>query len=315
MEIQTIYDLIIVGAGPAGLSAAINSASEGLSVMLLEAEDRVGGQAKHSSRIENYAGFPSGVTGPHLMSRLLTQVKKFKANVEYNVSATKLGMEGKFRTVELSNGKSVVGLSVLLANGLQWRQFEAPGASEYLGRGVSYGLNMDIAHLYKDKRVAVIGGANSAGQAALWLAQYATEVLLIVRAGNLDQMSEYLSARILKVPSIHVKYGSKVTSIAGDGNKVTNVTIFPPVGGETDPVNGVHIFIGAVPRTGWLNGSCKLDEHGFVIAKDYATSCKGVFAVGDIRSGSVKRVAASAGEGAQVIPRIHAYLAEVRTKK
>lgn len=315
MERQTIYDLIIVGAGPAGLSAAINGASEGLNVLVLEAEDKVGGQAKHSSRIENYAGFPSGVTGPHLMSRLLTQVKKFRAQIEYNVSATKLGVEGKFRTVELSNGKTVVGLSILLANGLQWRQFDAPGTKEYQGKGVAYGLNMEAAYLYREQRVAVIGGANSAGQAALWLSQFAADVMLVVRASNLGQMSEYLSARVLKTPSIHVKYDSQVTAIDGDGTKVTNITVYPPMGGEVDPMDGVFIFIGAVPRTAWLNGACKLDEHDFVLAKEYATSCKGIFAAGDIRSGSVKRVAASAGEGSSVIPRIHAYLAEVRGKR
>lgn len=315
MERQIIYDLIIVGAGPAGLSAAINGASEGLKVIVLEAEDKVGGQAKHSSRIENYAGFPSGVTGPRLMSRLHTQATKFGAQFSYGVSATKLGVEGKFRTVELSNGTTVVGLCVLLANGLQWRKFEAPGTEEYQGKGVNYGLNMDLAHLYKGQHVAVVGGANSAGQAALWLSQFATDVTMIVRAPNLDQMSEYLSVRVLKVPNIHLKYGSEVTAINGDGEKLQSITVFPPIGGEVDPMDGLFIFIGAVPRTAWLNGACKLDEHGFVLAKDYATSCKGIFAVGDIRSGSVKRVAASAGEGSSVIPRIHSYLAEIRSKQ
>lgn len=314
MERQTIYDLIIVGAGPAGLSAAINGASEGLRVLVLEAEDKVGGQAKHSSRIENYAGFPSGVTGPKLMSRLHTQATKFGAEF-LHATATKLGVEGKFRTVELSDGTSVVGFSVLLANGLQWRRFEAPGAEEYQNKGVAYGLNMDVAHIYEDQQVAVIGGANSAGQAAMWLSQFATTVTLIVRAANLNQMSEYLSERVLKQHNIVVKYDSEVTAIGGDGEKVTSITVFPPIGGEVDPMDGVFIFIGAVPRTAWLNGACKLDEHGFVSAKEHMTSCKGIFAAGDIRSGSVKRVAASAGEGAQVIPRIHAYLAEVRTKK
>lgn len=311
---QNIHDLIIVGAGPAGLSAAINGASEGLNVLVLETENKVGGQAKHSSRIENYAGFPSGVTGPQLMSRLHTQAKKFGAQFEYGATVTRLALEGKFRTVELSSGRTVVGYTVLLASGLQWREFEAPGAAEYLGRGVYYGLDMNMAHIYNGQHVAVVGGANSAGQAALWLARFAESVALVVRASSLSQMSEYLSARVLKLPNVHVSYDSQITAIGGNDTKVTSVTLFPPEGGEIVPMSGVFIFIGATPHTAWLNGVCKLDEHGFVIAKNYATSCRGLFAVGDVRSGSVKRIAASSGEGSAVIPRIHEYLIDLKAR-
>lgn len=312
MQKNSLYDIIIVGAGPAGMSAAVNAASEGLNTLVIESEDKVGGQAKHSSRIENYMGFPSGLTGPQLMSRAHNQAVKFGAEFRTGVSATRLGIEGKFRTLSLSDGTQVVGLSALLANGLQWRKLEAPGVAEYEGHGVFYGLNMDKAHEYEGKRVVIVGGANSAGQAANWLSQFAESITLVIRDKDLGSMSEYLSNRVKAAKNIEVLYGAEVTSVAGADDKVTEVTIAPPVGGHVLKTDALHIFIGAVPRTGWLTGQCKLDEYGFVVAPEFQTSCAGVFAAGDIRSGSTKRIAASVGDGSTVVSRIHGYLASLK---
>jgi len=311
---QTVFtDLVIVGAGPTGLSAAMNAASEGLSTVVIEAEDKVGGQAKHSSRIENYLGFPNGLTGPQLMSRAYSQAKRFGAKFVTGVSAVGLHLEGHYRTVELSNGEKYITASVLLANGLQWRKLEAPGVEEYLHKGVFYGLNMDNAYEFKDKKAIIVGGANSAGQAAIWLSKFARSVTMLVRAASIsDTMSTYLRERILKSESVSVVLDSEVTSVSGNGTVLTSVTInkrSAPSESNTSQLeaDALFVFIGATPRTTWLNGNCKLDSNGFVVTKEFSTSCRGVFAAGDIRSGSVKRIAAGTGEGAAAVSKIHAY--------
>jgi thioredoxin reductase (NADPH) len=308
-------DLVIVGAGPAGLSAAMNSASEGISTVVIEAEDKVGGQAKHSSRIENYLGFPNGLTGPQLMSRAYTQAKRFGAKFITGVNATGLTIDGHYRTVSLSNDSKIIGKAVLLAQGLQWRKLEAPGVEEYIHKGVFYGLNMDSAYEFKDKKVTVVGGANSAGQAALWLAKFAERVSLVVRSTSLGtNLSAYLLARIEQTKNITVLLDSEVTSATGNGEVLQSITINSHALPSEDKAttvktDGLFVFIGAIPRTAWLQGACELDSLGFINTSDYQTSCLGVFAAGDIRSGSVKRIAASAGEGSMVVSRIHAYIA------
>lgn len=309
MSKTQVADLVIVGAGPAGLSAAMNAASEGLSVKVIEAEDKVGGQAKHSSRIENYLGFPNGLTGPQLMSRAYTQAKRFGAEFVTGLNAVGLTLEGHYRVVGLSDGQKIISKAVLLTNGLQWKRLEAPGVEEYEQRGVYYGLNMDKAHEFQDKKVAIVGGANSAGQAAVWLAQFAEQVTMIVRGDSLSEMSVYLMERILKAKNIQVLTHAQLTSATGDGVTLKSITILSTPPPENLKVDGLFIFIGATPRTAWLNEACELDEKGFVKTTDFHTSCLGVFAAGDIRSGSVKRIAASAGEGSAVVPRIHAYIA------
>lgn len=304
-------DLVVVGAGPAGLSAAVNAASEGLSTVVVEAEDKVGGQAKHSSRIENYLGFPNGLTGPQLMSRAYTQAKRFGAHFIAGLNATALMVEGHYRTITLSDSSTIIAKAVLLANGLQWRTLDAPGIEEYTQRGVFYGLNMDNAHEYQDKKVLVIGGANSAAQAALWLSKFAERVTMVVRGFSLtDATSMYLRERIESSKNILVQAKSEITSVTGDGATLRTATLLKA---GTDPevlkVDGLFIFIGATPRTAWLNGSCELDKDGFIVTTDYHTSCEGVFAAGDIRSQSTKRIAAAAGEGSAAVARVHAYLA------
>lgn len=308
------FDVVIVGAGPAGLSAALNAASEGLSTVVVEAEDKVGGQAKHSSRIENYLGFPNGLTGPQLMSRAYTQSKRFGAEFITGTNVVALNLEGHYRVVELSNGAKLIGKAVLLANGLQWRKLEAPGLEDYVNHGVFYGMNMDSAHEYVGKHVVIVGGANSAGQAATWLAKFAEDVTMLVRGASIEEtMSNYLVSRIKSTGNIKVLVHHEVTSATGNGTQIQTVTVNdasnPVETTRTLKVDGLFIFIGAIPRTAWLNGSCELDQNGFVIAQDYHTSCAGVFAAGDIRSGSIKRIAASAGEGSAAVSRIHGYLA------
>jgi thioredoxin reductase (NADPH) len=220
-----------------------------------------------------------------------------------------LSLEGRYRVVSLSDGTKYVAKAVLLANGLQWKKLEAPGVEEYEQKGVFYGLNMDKAHEYQDKRVAIIGGANSAGQAAVFLSQFAEQVTMVVRGSSLTDMSAYLSERIARTKNIEVLTSTELTSAAGDGTSLRSITLLSSPPPEVLKVDGLFIFIGATPRTGWLNNECELDSKGFVTTADFQTSCAGVFAAGDIRSGSVKRIAASAGEGSAVVPRIHAYIA------
>jgi thioredoxin reductase (NADPH) len=299
-------DLVIVGAGPAGLSAAVNASSEGLSTIVVESEKELGGQAKHSSRIENYLGFVQGTTGPQLMVRAAHQAKRFGAHFIPGVSAAHLETEGKFKTTTLCNGQVLISRSVLLANGLQWRKLEAPGVDQYLGKGVFYGLDMERASEFNDKQVIVIGGANSAGQAAVWLSRYA-KATMVVRGASLSQMSEYLVEKLAKLKVV-VSYNSEIAAIQGDGERVTMAEVVKDgkeVQMETD---GVFIFIGAEPRTKWLIGECQVDEKGFLIAPNYETSCNGIFAAGDIRKESVKRIAAAVGEGSAAVSAIHSYL-------
>lgn len=308
-------DLVIVGAGPSGLSAAMNASSEGITTVVIEAEDKVGGQAKHSSRIENYLGFPNGLTGPQLMSRAYTQAKRFGAKFITGVDATGLAIDGHYRTISLSNDTKIIAKTVLLAQGLQWRKLEVPGVEDYTHKGVFYGLNMDNAYEFKDKKVVVVGGANSAGQAAVWLAKFAEKVNLVIRSGSIfEGMSQYLVSRVQQTKNIAVLTDSEITSATGNGEALQSITINSHTAPSEDKAvtlktDGLFVFIGAIPRTAWLQGACELDPLGFIVTNDYHTSCLGVFAAGDIRSGSVKRIAAAAGEGSMVVSRIHAYIA------
>lgn len=303
-----VADVIIIGAGPAGLSAATNAASEGLETIVVESELRVGGQAKSSSRIENYLGFPNGLTGPQLMSRAHNQAVRFGAEFMTGMTAVKLVEEGRFRTVLLSDGSILIGTCVLLANGLQWRHLTAPGVEDHLGKGVFYGLDMDRAHSYKDKKVFVIGGANSACQAAMWLSQFAATVYIVLRGKDLSSASEYLVHRVSNRKNIEVITNSEVKEVRGGDCCLTDVSL---TNDKNYAADALFIFIGAVPRTQWLDGSCSVDDKGFVIADDYYTSCQGVFAAGDIRKGSTKRIAGGVGEGAAAVSRIHQYRSEI----
>lgn len=305
------YDLVVVGGGPAGLSAAINAASEGLSTVVIESENKLGGQAKHSSRIENYAGFPAGLSGPSFMSRAANQAARFGAHFVLGENVQAIHPDGNYKTLKLSNGDTFVSHLTLLANGLQWRKLEADGIEEYLHKGVFYGANMEAGPSFAGKEVFVVGGANSAGQCVLWLAKFAKQIHLLIRGEDMGQMSEYLSTRISSLSNVTVHYKTKVMGVSGDGQKMTNVQLLENGTLADAKADGLFIFIGAEPRTAWVTNLCQMDERGFLLTNpgSFMTNCPGVFAAGDVRKGMTKRIANAVGEGSAAVAQMHQYLA------
>jgi len=309
-------DLLIVGSGPAGLSAAINAASEGLKVRLLDAGTPMGGQARESAAIENYPGFPESVTGDDLMTRFVTQAKKFGTDMVAPVSAVKLEHDKDIFTVTTDDYQKFEAKSVLLSLGVSYRRLDAEGIAPLMGRGIFYGRPAGTYHPLKKREVTIVGGANSAGQAAVKLSENPhTKVRVVVRSSITDKMSTYLIDRIRSRPNVTVCEGCDVTKVMGGDCLEQAVLTYKD--GHTDlvGVDQMYVFIGAIPRTYWLNEcGIDLDEHHFVrTGKDaytnpYETSLKGCFAAGDIRSGSVKRIASAIGEGAQAVPFIHQFL-------
>ena len=317
-------DLLIIGGGPAGLSAAINGASEGLTVRLLDAGHVLGGQAKESSGIENYPGFPDGITGDDLMGRMARQARKFAASVIAPVSAVGLvkNADGSV-TVQTDDFGEYTSRSVLLSMGLSYRRLPADNIGHFIGRGVFYGVPTWV--IGKSTRtVAVVGGANSAGQAALGLARGGRlDVKLLVRSSLEKGMSTYLIDRIRQTDNIEVIETCDVQACGGT-TCLQTITITHAGLQRAIPVDAMYIFIGAAPRTHWLRGCIALDENNFVLTGEatsyrmghdgsppafYETSMAGVFAAGDVRSGSTKRIATSIGEGAGALQMIHKYLA------
>jgi thioredoxin reductase (NADPH) len=326
--LQNDYDLVIVGGGPAGLAGAVYGASEGLSTALIERE-APGGQAGQSSNIENYLGFPSGLTGTDLAQRALRQTRRFGAEIVYLRDAEALAVAGIARIVRLSDGSELRARTVLLACGASYRRLDVPGVDRLVGRGVFYGAAVTDAQSSVDRDAVVVGGANSAGQAALHFARYARVVTMLVRSDSLERrMSKYLVDRILATSNIVVRTGVEVGGVAGD-LRLEEVAVADVGSGETEtiPAHGLFIFIGALPHTDWLQGSIARDSKGFVlsgrelIADDLTwplerdpflleTSTPGVFVAGDVRRGSIKRVASAVGEGAMAVQLIHEYLAD-----
>lgn len=298
-------EVVIIGAGPAGLSAAVNAASEGLQVCVVEESGEIGGQAKHSSRIENYLGFPSGLTGPALMSRAENQAIRFGARFHTKGKVEKLERDGRYHTIVLGSGDEWIARATVVATGLQWRKLEATGAQDHLGVSVFYGCNMDDGPKWAGKDVMVVGGANSAGQAAMYFARFARRVHVVCRAESLEKsMSDYLVKRIRKLENVEVWTDTTVECFAEDC-----VVLDSEGTKHMVPCHATFIFIGAEPRTEWMAGMCDRDERGYVLAgADRMTSCQGVFAIGDVRGGSTKRIAASVGDGSAVVGRIHSYL-------
>ena len=325
------YDLVIVGAGPAGLAAAVYGASEGLKTLIVE-QNAPGGQAGTSSRIENYLGFPSGISGADLAGRAAAQVKRFGAEL-LTQEIVSMKIEQPYKILELSSGKKVSAYAVVLAAGVSVRMLEAQGIEQFLGTGVYYGAAMTEAATYKGQDICILGGANSAGQGALFFARYAKTVTMIVRASSLDKgMSNYLVERIKTSPNIKVLLQTTVCAVSGKG-KLEKITL------ESVPDNKVYdldtsalfIFIGAAPRTEILKGIIETDEKGYILTgpdlprmnnkvmgwnldRDpyiYETNVPGVFAAGDVRSGSGKRVAAAVGEGSASVGLVHKYLETV----
>jgi len=323
------YDLIVIGGGPAGLGAAVYGASEGLRTVLVE-RTATGGQAGQSSRIENYLGFPDGVSGAQLTDRARRQAAKFGAEVLTTRDVTGLEINGSARTVRFSDGTELSAHSVILATGVAYRQLTAPGVGEMTGRGVYYGSALTEAANCKDHDVYIVGGANSAGQAAVYLARGAKSVTILVRGPSLTRsMSYYLIEQVGSVPQISVRTCTEVARAHGDGH-LEGLTLRDANTGFTEDVEAqwLFVFIGAAPLTGWLDGVVMRDGKGFVLAGpdltmegerppgwplDRApyhleTSVPGVFVAGDVRAESAKRVASAVGEGAMAVMLVHRYL-------
>lgn len=316
-------DLVVVGAGPAGLAAAVYGASEGLTTVVVES-DAPGGQAGTSSRIENYLGFPQGVSGEDLARRALTQAKRFGAEFVSPHRVVRLERDDPYRILELADGSVLRCSAVIIATGVQYRELEVPGAERLRGRGVYYGSASTEAAALAGETAIVVGGANSAGQAAVHLARFAERVLVLVRGGSIEaRMSSYLIAQMAEIPNIEVRLNTEVAEVHGDDH-LEAVTLSTPDGTERAGAAAAFVFIGARPRTEWLDTIVARDNKGFLLAGTavseagrwnqerspmlFETSMPGVFAVGDVRSDSVKRVASAVGEGAVAVHLVHAYL-------
>jgi thioredoxin reductase (NADPH) len=324
---QEFYDLVVVGGGPAGLAAAVYGASEGLHTVLIE-RTATGGQAGQSSRIENYLGFPDGVSGSQLADRARRQAEKFGAELITARVATALEVNGCARTVRFADGGSIDAHAVILATGVAYRQLAAVGCAELTGRGVYYGAATSVSSECQDEEVYVIGGANSAGQAAMHLSRDAASVTIVVRAPSLSaSMSYYLIQQIEQNPKIKVRTCTEVQQASGTDH-LEKLTLIDNRTGSTEEVTcaRMFIFIGAAPRTEWLDGVVARDDHGFILTgpdlrnvcgwtldrppHHLETSVPGVFVAGDVRAESAKRVAAAVGEGSMAVMLVHRYLAE-----
>ena len=321
------YDLVIVGGGPAGLAAAVYGASEGLKTIMVEREGP-GGQAGQSSRIENYLGFPAGLSGSELTQRATTQARRLGAELLTLQDTTGLRAEGSGRIVTLSGGGNLSASTVLIASGVSYRQLNAPGFAELTGQGIYYGAAVTDARECTDQHVVVIGGANSAGQAAVYLSSHASRVTMLVRGESLAKsMSHYLIEQIEALDNIEVRTRSEAVSAEGDGDgRLRALRIRNPDGSDSvEQVDACFVFIGARPLTDWLEGVLARDERGFILAgpdvkgdgwplqRDplpLETSVPGVFVAGDVRARSIKRVASAVGEGSMAVSLVHQYLAE-----
>jgi thioredoxin reductase (NADPH) len=325
---QAVYDLAVVGAGPAGLAAAVYAASEGLRTVVLE-QTAPGGQAGSSMRIENYLGFPTGLTGSELADRAVLQADKFGAHLSVPTPVTRLEFEKAYPVLRLDGGETVAAKCLLIASGAEYRRLEVEGRPAYEGTGVYYAATPNEAQLCRGAQVVLVGGGNSAGQAAVFLAGHARKVWLLIRGDDLHKsMSSYLARRIERTPNIELLRNTTIRRMCGDG-RLTAVEVVNARTGEGRMLEtpAVFSFIGAVPRTDWLPPEVERDAKGFVrtgpvLAKSphwtarrqpflLETSRPGVFAAGDVRSGSVKRVASAVGEGAMAVQFVHEYLKEM----
>ena len=326
---EDFYDLIVIGGGPAGLGAAVYGASEGLRSVLVE-QLATGGQAGQSSRIENYLGFPDGVSGAQLTDRARRQATKFGAEVLTTREVTGLEVRGSARRVTFADGTFLDAHAVLLATGVSYRKLDVPGLAELTGRGVYYGSALTEASACDGQDVYIIGGANSAGQAALYLSRLAKSVTLLVRGSSLEKsMSYYLIKRIADMPNISVRTCTEIIGASG-AEHLQSLTLRDTAAGLTETVDAqwLYLFIGAAPLTGWLDGVVVRDAKGFVVAGPdlspggerppgwpldrmpyyLETSVPGVFVAGDARAESAKRVASAVGEGAMAVMLVHRYL-------
>ncbi|MGE5726586.1 MAG: FAD-dependent oxidoreductase [Acidobacteriota bacterium] len=326
------YDLAIVGGGPAGLAAAVYGASEGLHTVMVERE-APGGQAGMSSRIENYLGFPTGLSGGDLARRAVVQAQRFGVEILSPQEAIGVRTEGSYRIIKLADGNEISCHALMIATGVQWRRLEAPGIDKLQGAGVYYGGGATEALSCKDEIVYVVGGANSAGQAAMNFALYAQRVVLLVRGESLSRtMSQYLIDQVQQTPNIQIWSHASVAAVHGE-TRLEEISVHCSDTNKVErvPASAMFIFIGALPRTDWLANVVERDDRGFILTgpdlirdgqrpKGWAldrdpflleTNVPGLFAVGDVRHGSVKRVASGVGEGSVAVQFIHQYLSKV----
>ena len=325
---EAVYDLVVVGAGPAGLAAAVYAASEGLRTVLLESI-APGGQAGSSMRIENYLGFPTGVTGAELAERAILQANKFGARLSVPTQAVHLGWEKAYAVTRLEAGETVTTKCLLIATGADYRRLDVEGCELFEGKGVYYAATLAEGKMCRGAQVVLVGGGNSAGQAAAFLAQHASKVFLLIRGDDLyKNMSSYLVHRIEQTSNIELLTNTTIRRMSGDGH-LGSVEIVNQKTGQDRTVEtpAVFSFIGAVPRTDWLPPEIERDARGFIrTGADVAqsphwtsrrhpflleTSRPGVFAAGDVRSGSIKRVASAVGEGSMVVQFVHEFLKEM----
>ena len=338
------YDLVIVGSGPAGLAASVYGASEGLRTVMIE-RHAPGGQAGLSSMIENYLGFPAGLSGRDLARRGVAQARKFGVEIVAPQTVTRLRADGPSRVVTLSDGSELSAHVVLLTPGVEWRRLDVPGIERLTGAGVYYGGTLAEAFFCRGEDIYIVGGANAAGQAALYFSRYAKTVTMLVREDSLAKyMSQYLIEQIEATRNVRVRLQTIVVGVQGD-TRLEAITIRDTAAGKEDtlPTSALFIFIGAKPHTEWLEGVLLRDRHGFIVTgPDLAnlddgtqtaatarprswtlerepfrleSSAPGIFAAGDVRSGSVKRVAAGVGEGAAAVQYIHQYLGSTRQER
>ncbi|HKR30901.1 MAG TPA: FAD-dependent oxidoreductase [Terriglobales bacterium] len=326
------YDLAIVGGGPAGLAAAVYGASEGLHTVIVERE-APGGQAGMSSRIENYLGFPIGLSGGDLARRAVVQAQRFGVEILAPQEALGIRTEGSYRIIKLADASEISCHALMIATGVQWRRLEAPGIDRLQGAGVYYGGGATEALSCKDEIVYVVGGANSAGQAAMNFAKFAERVIILVRGDSLSStMSQYLIDQVKETPKIQLWTHASVAEVHGETH-LEEISVLCSDTGKIErvPASAMFIFIGALPRTDWLASSVERDERGFLLTgpdllrdgqrprgwqldRDpflLETNVPGIFAVGDVRHGSIKRVASGVGEGSVAVQFIHQYLSKV----
>ena len=328
---EAFYDLAIVGGGPAGLAAAVYGASEGLRTVMIERE-APGGQAGMSSRIENYLGFPSGLSGGDLARRAVVQARRFGVEI-LSAEATAVRLDGPYRFLTLGDGAELSCHALLVATGVQWRKLEAPGVERLTGAGIYYGAAMTEAISTRDEVVFVVGGANSAGQAAMYFSKYAQRVVVLVRGSSLAlSMSQYLINQLKETPNVQIEFNSSVVEAHGEDH-LEAISVHCTTSNEVNkvPANSLFILIGAAPNTKWLADVVDRDERGFILSgpdlmrdgkrpkgwqldRDpglLETNVPGIFVVGDVRHGSVKRVASGVGEGSVAISFVHQYLSKV----
>lgn len=303
------FDVVIVGAGPAGLAAAVYAGAEGLRALVID-ELAVGGQAATSSRIENYMGFPTGISGTDLCARGEIQALKFGTQFAVPRKVTGVTQEEVGFTLRLDDGVTVKARSIVVATGVQYRRLPLQRLEDFEGSGVSYAATELEARHLKGRAAVVIGGGNSAGQAAMFLSRRAALVHLVVRGASLEaSMSDYLIERIRKNSAITVHFNAQVTALHGI-DTLEAVTMLDPNGDHMVPAAGLFVMVGAAPNTNWLSDMVDMNDKGFVLTDaSYSTSCPGIFAVGDVRAGSVKRVASGVGEGSVVISKVWEHLA------